>query len=264
MTNINELFAIEAEELLNSGKIDQAIQLCEKGLEKYPNYSTAYTILAQAYAKKRNSEDKITAIMDNIRKSSISNHGAEKVIASIYEYLKNSEFVEEDSDNENNINETNEKEADVVDDKSDTLGYEEVEEISSIQDTHTKLIDLFSDNFHLENNLKIKFKREFMGSEDALLKYYDKNFNCERLSIPLPKKDDLSILAESLSSSKIAILDGDFPEDVRFDTPAIVTDTIAELLAKQGSLKAAKEVYQKLLKLNPDKEEFYLSKINSL
>lgn len=50
MSNISPLFAVEAEELLKSGRAQEAIDLCNKGIEAFPNYSIAYGILARAHS----------------------------------------------------------------------------------------------------------------------------------------------------------------------------------------------------------------------
>lgn len=42
-------FALEAQRLLGSGQAAQAAQLCEQGLDMYPDYATAYAIQARAY-----------------------------------------------------------------------------------------------------------------------------------------------------------------------------------------------------------------------
>lgn len=46
---ITRLFAVEAEKLLAAGQADDAVQLCEIGLAQFPDYPTAYAILARAY-----------------------------------------------------------------------------------------------------------------------------------------------------------------------------------------------------------------------
>ncbi|MBL7998024.1 MAG: tetratricopeptide repeat protein [Candidatus Kapabacteria bacterium] len=42
-------FALEAQRLLGSGQAGEAVTLCEQGLTVYPDYQTAYAILARAY-----------------------------------------------------------------------------------------------------------------------------------------------------------------------------------------------------------------------
>jgi tetratricopeptide (TPR) repeat protein len=46
---ITRLFAVEAEKLLAAGQAQEAVQLCEAGLAQFPDYPTAYGILARAY-----------------------------------------------------------------------------------------------------------------------------------------------------------------------------------------------------------------------
>lgn len=49
MTSISPTFALKAHTLLEGGQPDEAIFLCEQGLELYPDYATAYAVLAKAY-----------------------------------------------------------------------------------------------------------------------------------------------------------------------------------------------------------------------
>ena len=46
---MSPLFAIEAEKLLNQGKVQEAIDLCLEGLKQYPKYASAEAVLARAY-----------------------------------------------------------------------------------------------------------------------------------------------------------------------------------------------------------------------
>lgn len=56
MSEISPLFAVEAEQLLFAGYIEDAVNLCEAGLKEYPNYPTAYSILSRALMQSGNSE----------------------------------------------------------------------------------------------------------------------------------------------------------------------------------------------------------------
>ncbi len=49
MTSISPTFALQAHTLLEGGQPVEAISLCEQGIELYPDYTTAYTVLAKAY-----------------------------------------------------------------------------------------------------------------------------------------------------------------------------------------------------------------------
>lgn len=56
MDEISVLFALEAEELINENKLDEAVKLCEAGLKIYPDYASAVAILAHAYLLRGDSE----------------------------------------------------------------------------------------------------------------------------------------------------------------------------------------------------------------
>lgn len=63
MEEITVFFAVDAEQFLISGFPQEAIDLCRRGLEAYPDYSAAYTVLARAY-KALGEDDKAADILD--------------------------------------------------------------------------------------------------------------------------------------------------------------------------------------------------------
>lgn len=75
MNEISLMFAVEAEQLLLAGLPEEAIELCNQGLELYPNYASAISVLARAYAS-----------FGNIQK-------ANQVINSAQEYLPKNIFT---------------------------------------------------------------------------------------------------------------------------------------------------------------------------
>ena len=56
MEEISLLFAVEAEQYLLAGMIEEAIELCVKGIQAYPGYAAGYSILAMAYRQKGENE----------------------------------------------------------------------------------------------------------------------------------------------------------------------------------------------------------------
>src|SRR5574343_1016401 len=54
---LTPLFALEAEQLLEAGFPEEAIALCKKGLEIYPNYPTAVSLLVRALKHNGASEE---------------------------------------------------------------------------------------------------------------------------------------------------------------------------------------------------------------
>lgn len=61
---ISPLFAVDAEELLEKGQVQEAIDLCLAGLEVYPGYPTGEAVLARAY-KMTGDTDKANEILED-------------------------------------------------------------------------------------------------------------------------------------------------------------------------------------------------------
>jgi len=71
------LFAVDAQKLLDQGKVQEAIDLCIQGLEVFPNYQAAVGILAQAYKQIGNEEkanDTLKKAMDKFPTSKSLNN----------------------------------------------------------------------------------------------------------------------------------------------------------------------------------------------
>ena len=62
MTDLSPLFALEAEQLLLENKNDEAIELCNRGLEEFPEYPAAYAVLAQSFLEKNDIDSSKKAI----------------------------------------------------------------------------------------------------------------------------------------------------------------------------------------------------------
>lgn len=79
MNEVSLMFAVEAEQLLLAGMPEEAIELCNQGLEAYPKYTAAISVLARAYATLGNKEE-----ADNII-NSIKEHLPANVFKNIKE-----------------------------------------------------------------------------------------------------------------------------------------------------------------------------------
>jgi tetratricopeptide (TPR) repeat protein len=77
------LFARLAQRLLESGDVEEATKICEKGLRKYPTYAQAHYILARCYMKQYKSDEARTELERVLRYD--PNHvNAIKDLSSIY------------------------------------------------------------------------------------------------------------------------------------------------------------------------------------
>lgn len=80
MSHISLLFAVEAEQLLLAGMPEEAIELCNEGLEVYPDYAAAISVLAKAYK----------ILGDANKAQSLISNSKESMLASSYLHIKES------------------------------------------------------------------------------------------------------------------------------------------------------------------------------
>jgi tetratricopeptide (TPR) repeat protein len=105
MNEISPLFALEAEQLLLAGYVDDALELCKQGIEIYPEYASAYGILAKAFSEIGDMEFAIATISSALErfplnKSLINIHKeiteTEKIIDLRHQTLDSSEQILDD------------------------------------------------------------------------------------------------------------------------------------------------------------------------
>lgn len=71
---MNQLFAVEAEDLLLEGRVIEALELCKNGIEEYPEYPAAYSIMIRCFislGKIREAEQSIHYAKDIFRGNKI-------------------------------------------------------------------------------------------------------------------------------------------------------------------------------------------------
>ena len=116
------LFAVEAQELLDQGKVQEAIDLCNEGLKVFPNYQAAVGILAQAYKQIGDDEKANQTLNDAIEKFPTS-----KSLGNLKKFdLELPKFIEKDVVD---IKEMNSEEI-----LSDLSKYEDVEDVEDVED----------------------------------------------------------------------------------------------------------------------------------
>lgn len=186
------LFARVASSIIEQGNIAEAITILEKGIELYPNYPSAYFILAlaKAYA------------------------GDEKPAKELV--LNGNTFI--------NSEETK--------------------------------------NYYLEKIDKIIAERNSLKEvkRPAFLEAGSESVDSEE-SI----ENRLEILAEQLSKARIKYVP-DLNQQTEIEIPEykgkkIISETIAKIYESQKNYKEAISIYKELIKINPNKSEYYNSKI---
>lgn len=124
MSELSILFAVEADKLLQAGKPEEAIELCSRGLEIYPGYAAAISILAKAH----------NAVGELNKAAQLIELYKSEIPASSFLFLK--ESILHPFDSEIHADSVQSEEI-VLDDKIEEF----VEEISGVENETTQKLD---------------------------------------------------------------------------------------------------------------------------
>lgn len=195
------LFVHAASIEISNNNLDKCIEIIAEGLQKYPQYASAYFILgkAQILIGEYQAADESFAIGSELI-------GSNKT----YEFYK--------------------KEIEVV------------KKQRAIFDGKKRMSFL--------NQVEIDFPKE----ESELKKNDISNENFE---------DKLSEIAEEISSTKISENKSSVNEEfsIKQENKIIPSETLAKIYTNQNQYQEAISVYEELLKLQPEREAYFLSKI---
>lgn len=187
------LFARVASILIEEGSILEAIKILENGIKQYPDYPSAYFILAIAKAYTGNEKEAIELIN------------------------KGNSFI--------NSNETREHYIQVI--------KEIVEERDSLKDVKKKAI----------------WEEEKSSYVDSI-------------------EDRLEVLAEQLSKARINYVP-EIDSQTEIEIPEykgkkIISETLAKIYESQKNYKEAISIYKELIKIHPEKTDYYKNKIKEI
>lgn len=189
------LFARVASYIIEEGSIAEAINILEKGLKLYPNYPSAYFVLALANAYSGNEDE------------------AKKNV-----HLGNSFINSEETKN-----------------------------------FYIKKID----EIILERNSLKEIKRPAFLDEETKNKEPEDSI-----------ENRLDILAEQLSKARITYVP-DSNQQTELEIPEysgkkIISETLAKIYESQKNYKEAIAIYKELIKINPNKSDYYNAKISEI
>jgi tetratricopeptide (TPR) repeat protein len=242
MEEINVLFALEAEELLAEGRIDEAISLCERGLEVYPDYAAAVAILAHAYSLGGDSQ-RSQQVIEKFAVNIIQNKPTKNRIKEAhYEPIEN--IVE--------TFETMEEIDEIIEAEIDTE-FKQNDDVEIPVNTNVKLAAFYAKS--VGESIKLKKKKasaEQKKYETTMSRFYSDAGN-RKLAPKYRKKIVRTISIESDEFFKL--------DDIR-GLP--VTETYANILIRQGNFSKAKAIYRELIKIQPEKEQYFESKISEI
>ncbi|MCS7230184.1 MAG: tetratricopeptide repeat protein [Candidatus Kryptonium sp.] len=237
---------------LEIGNVEKAITLCNRAIQKYPDYSTAHLIMARcyieikAYSKALAELNRVVEILpdskfviDMISKISLK-QGKEESIKKIGKLktvkedikIKEVELPEVDLPE---VGKTH-KEIYFIDQKlTDELG-EEIFEMPKVETEVGKAKD---------ENIRAETQASYL---DELIKRLEEAKGKQNIKTETAKEPAIDFKEENLSYEDISI----------------VTPALAEILTKQGAYDEAIKVYRKLIEQRPSEKEKYESEIRKL
>jgi tetratricopeptide (TPR) repeat protein len=244
MDEINVLFAIEAEELITEGRIAEAISLCERGLEIYPDYAAAVAILAHAYSLDGDSQ-RSQQVIEKFSVNIIQNKptkSREKFVQtnSTDTFVEHVEQIEP-------IDGTNEAEIE------NEIEFEQIDAVEISVPDDIKLAAFYAKSANETAKLKIKKSSENLENSEIMMSRFYSDANNRKLAPKYRKKLVRTISIENDEFFKL--------DDIR-GLP--VTETYANILIRQGNFSKAKAIYRELIKIQPEKEQYFESKISEI
>jgi len=268
MQETDILFVKTARELLESGDSFAAIDTCKQGIEKYPDYPLARAVLVEAYFL----SGKIDEAANELNNSCylfpfyrpLKNYRnvieQTEIISSIGNELYNPEF--ESDGLINNLSPATDKDAHEkkVDENSESVEPEN-EEIDS--PSFLKLVR-FNENAESDNENESPFRasnRNIISGLNTTPLRPTKKTSAERNELNEPFFPEFYNPYAANESEITGTELYDFKEE---NKDAFATDTLASILESQGAYEQAIKVYRKLIEKNPEKEEFYNSKISEI
>ncbi len=259
MDSISYLFALEAEQLLMASMPEDAIELCQKGLKKYPNYASAIYVIAKAYIY----------LGQNAQAVNIVNEYEKILPANSFLALKKSL----DFDNLLIIDDNNSDISDNISVETQNDTQEELIDVNLTEDN--EVFENVIDN-NKQNQVTIEYKQN-ISQNISLIPGLDKfTFsNSKNLFGTLQPKDvkkikqinrhqsNIEHIQKSLANAEPIKVENTKSSEKSKQT-IVVTDTIADILFKQGAFIEAKNAYTELSNKNPSKSEFYNEKIKEI
>ena len=245
MEEISLLFAVEAEQYLLSGMIDDAIELCVKGIKAYPGYAAGYSILAMAYKQK----GEIGKAKEAVITASV-NQPFHKHIAS----LKN-EIVEEKKSENSVVTENTLY-------RANNLGI-----IPGICFSPFS-INIEHSNFEL---------RDFITKDVPTLELpkpyrndIKSNYGINNTKQKINENDIIVNLSKRLENAVIPLNNYASDKDItNIKSPEepkklIITETMAAIYIQQNLIAEAITAYRQLAENSPVKKDYYYKKIKEL
>lgn len=259
------LFVKTAKELLESGDSFAAIEVCQKGIKKYPNYPLARVMLVEAYFLSGHLEEAAKELQNSYYlfpfyrplKKFRNVIEQTELISSIGNELYNPDFETDgllnnlSANSHKNINEqetyTNTENVASEKDENDSRSFLKLVRFNSVNES----------NSEDENRIRASNRNIIAGMNISPLRPSKKTSNAPyELNEPIfPEFYNPYAINDSDNANTELFANNNTLEE------SFATDTLASILESQGAYEQAIKVYHKLIEKFPEKENFYNSKI---
>ncbi len=246
--NISPFFAIEAQNLLSQGNPEEAIILCQSGINKYPDYQSAYITLFRAYLQVHNYAQAKDLIAECL-KLFPANKQLHNLKRELNQHITAEIKLEKDYDR-----------GDGYDDLKDNVQENEVNEIDIENKRFLRKLTQATPEIKYQLALKATDLNIIPGLE---LTFHQ--FNKQKIILRdyIQEVQDISQIVSTIEIESI----NNFDEQEKFESnraSPLITETLAGIYESQGAIREAIRAYEVLALMYPDKSDKYNSKIEEL
>jgi tetratricopeptide (TPR) repeat protein len=254
---INPNFAIEAEKLIHSGKTDEAIELCLKGLVLYPNYNSAELLLSMAFRKKQEEKNACEVFIKLKNRLNYNSFLIDNLIG-FPEYSTSQAIdfhdVDDSKQSDKTIIEENQEEPTIINSNLE-------KDLPDIGNYRYKTQEFLEKERSSYNRSRLSYISLSEDISDDKTWDFETSESSEMPNIKF--ENNLESLAKKLE--EISVSEDSAKNERGIDLPkGIISETMAKIYESQGAYEDAKKAYMHLLSVNPDKRKNYESKIKEL
>jgi len=254
---ITELFAVEADELLRSDFLEEALKLCIRGMEKFPDYPIAYGILASIFERKGELTEALS-VLENATVKFPLNKSLLNKKREFYSLHGNLSIASE---------------------TKQSLDIDEHEEIIALQNQKISEVSFLSlvqnfDNDEVDglelrsSNLKLIPGIEFTPLQVKSKKSGNFSHIKPLSGMPLFSFEQTNQFSnQTVPSIHKRAVKNKFDDGTKQKSEPefhIMTETIAKILEQQGAYDSAIKAYTDLYKENPDKKTYFEERIEEI
>jgi tetratricopeptide (TPR) repeat protein len=243
------------------GRLEEARKLCIEAIEQYPNYATAFAVLARCYAAEKQYEpaivrmEKLLFLLSDAELPHQLLNNWKQTISKEPDRFKPDVVVLETSDYF--TPELATPPVELQQETPLTVETEIINEVKTINEPNT----FFPDKDTIEIKTPEENSNTFGTDASEVIAEIQQSVTIQDFPVIIPSEKinepvHVNEIVEEIVQKKV--------KDERNDSPSIISITLAEIYAKQGEYHEAIRVYKALIKQRPKQREIFERKIAEL